>query len=360
MQEQFGAAEYSHVPQTFDLPQQHAQLIQTMKDEPSSLWIYKPSGGARGNGIKLVWEPGQVERDTVKAAVQRYIESPYLIENRKMHLRLYVVVREIDPLRILLFEDGLALLAGQPYSDNPNERGNVHVHLTNAAMSKGAAKDPAADAAYAASHRDVDGDADDEDGERSRTTWSLLPFLDDLEQKGLYDVPQVLADISDAVVKTMLSGQANERFTDRRPGSCFDMFGIDVMFDDRPNPQFGGNSNNNKATVPARTLKPYVLELNLAPQMGGDEQSVRALDARPVCAAFSFSLSFSLRVCLCFCVLLCACLSMSWDRLTLLLCGWCWIRPRGVTFCSLGLVDVLSLGAGDRICAASVVCACRV
>ena len=51
--------------------------------------------------------------------MQRYIESPYLIEKRKMHLRLYVVVREIDPLRIPLFEDGLALLAGQPYSDNP-------------------------------------------------------------------------------------------------------------------------------------------------------------------------------------------------------------------------------------------------
>ena len=31
MREQFGAAEYTHVPQSFDLPQQHAQLIQTMR-----------------------------------------------------------------------------------------------------------------------------------------------------------------------------------------------------------------------------------------------------------------------------------------------------------------------------------------
>ena len=60
--------------------------------------------------------------------------------------------------------------------------------------------------------------------------------------------PQVLADLSDAVVKTMLSGQAIERYTDRRPGSCFDMFGIDIMFEDLPNPLFGQSAGNNSGT----------------------------------------------------------------------------------------------------------------
>ena len=83
--------------------------------------------------------------------------------------------------------------------------------------------------------------------------------------------------------------------------------------------------------MPARTLKPYVLELNLAPQMGGDEQSVRALDARPVCAAFSFSLSFSL----CVFVLLCAsvCLSLYVLGSTHSLVVWVVLNP--TTWCHL-------------------------
>ena len=40
----------------------------------------------------------------------------YLIEGRKVHLRLYVVLRDVDPLRVFLFKDGLALFASEVYS----------------------------------------------------------------------------------------------------------------------------------------------------------------------------------------------------------------------------------------------------
>lgn len=45
----------------------------------------------------------------------------------------------------------------------------------------------------------------------------------------------------------MISGQAKQPFAYRRPGTCYDLFGIDVMFD--------------------RNMHPFVLELNLAPQL---------------------------------------------------------------------------------------------
>ena len=42
--------------------------------------------------------------------------SRYLVEGRKLHLRLYVVVRDVEPLRVFLFKDGLALFASEVYS----------------------------------------------------------------------------------------------------------------------------------------------------------------------------------------------------------------------------------------------------
>ena len=46
------------------------------------------------------------------------------------------------------------------------------------------------------------------------------------------------------VTMTMLCGQARNAFAYRRPGTCYDMFGVDVMFD-------------------GPELDPYILELNL-------------------------------------------------------------------------------------------------
>jgi hypothetical protein len=44
-----------------------------------------------------------------------------------------LAVREVDPLRVLLYEDGLALLAAERWSSDEAQRTNTHVHLTNAA-----------------------------------------------------------------------------------------------------------------------------------------------------------------------------------------------------------------------------------
>lgn len=40
--------------------------------------------------------------------VQRYIENPYIIDKKKFDLRIYAVIKGIDPLEAYLCDEGLA------------------------------------------------------------------------------------------------------------------------------------------------------------------------------------------------------------------------------------------------------------
>lgn len=68
---------------------------------------------------------------------QRYLHKPYLIDNLKFDLRVYVLITCINPLRIFIYKEGLARFATKEYvSPIGSNLANLMMHLTNYAINK--------------------------------------------------------------------------------------------------------------------------------------------------------------------------------------------------------------------------------
>lgn len=69
--------------------------------------------------------------------VQEYIENPLLIEGMKFDLRIYVLLKSLNPLKIYIYHEGLSRLATCNYEkpSSQNQK-NMRMHLTNYAINK--------------------------------------------------------------------------------------------------------------------------------------------------------------------------------------------------------------------------------
>lgn len=73
----------------------------------------------------------------IECVIQRYLASPFLIDNKKNDLRLYVMVASLDPLVVYLNDEGLARFCSDDYQEpNPQNSGMDTIHLTNYSVNK--------------------------------------------------------------------------------------------------------------------------------------------------------------------------------------------------------------------------------
>lgn len=70
---------------------------------------------------------------------QHYIEKPLVMNGAKFDLRIYVYVSSLDPLKIYIYNDGLARFASVPYCAE-HSFNNQYMHLTNFSINKFAEK----------------------------------------------------------------------------------------------------------------------------------------------------------------------------------------------------------------------------
>lgn len=67
------------------------------------------------------------------------MHKPYLIDGLKFDLRVYVLITSVFPLRVFIYEEGLARFATSEYTPPIGSNlKNLYMHLTNYAINKDA------------------------------------------------------------------------------------------------------------------------------------------------------------------------------------------------------------------------------
>lgn len=94
----------------------------------------KPANACQGRGIHIVDEIRDVNFNE-RSVISKYITNPLLINGHKFDLRIYVVVTGYEPLRVYVYQEGLARFATESYSSKI-DKNNKFMHLTNYAINK--------------------------------------------------------------------------------------------------------------------------------------------------------------------------------------------------------------------------------
>ncbi|KAL4004487.1 phosphoethanolamine N-methyltransferase [Sarotherodon galilaeus] len=245
MQELF-PEEYDFYPRSWILPEEYQQFttqIHMVKEKDATVnptFIVKPDGGSQGDGIYLIRDPSDLKLMTGSQAkqgvVQEYIQKPLLIDKLKFDIRLYVLIKSLEPLEIYIAKEGLTRFCTEPYQE-PSQKNLSHVfmHLTNYSLNVHSGNFVHSDSQSTGSKR------------------TLSSVLYRLAAKGV-DIKRVWSDIIALVIKTVIAVVPELRVyyqADIPPGkpgpTCFQILGFDILL--------------------MKNLKPVLLEVNSNPSM---------------------------------------------------------------------------------------------
>ncbi|XP_029300490.1 tubulin polyglutamylase TTLL11 isoform X1 [Cottoperca gobio] len=245
MQELF-PEEYDFYPRSWILPeecQQFSTQIRMVKENDATVnptFIVKPDGGSQGDGIYLIRDPSDLKlmvgSQAKQAVVQEYIQRPLLIDKLKFDIRLYVLLKSLEPLEIYIAKEGLTRFCTEPYQE-PCQKNLSHVfmHLTNYSLNVHSGNFVHSDSQSTGSKR------------------TLSSVLYRLAAKGV-DIKKVWSDIIALVIKTAIAVVPELRVyyqADIPPGkpgpTCFQILGFDILL--------------------MKNLKPVLLEVNSNPSM---------------------------------------------------------------------------------------------
>jgi tubulin polyglutamylase TTLL2 len=122
---------YDFFPLAFILPTEYTKFVKEYsQQETKGIWICKPADSSRGRKIFLIKELTELMYDS-QYLVQKYVAKPLLVGGYKMDLRIYVLVTSFHPLKVFLYEDGLARFGTTKYDNDMTDLGNLFSHLTN-------------------------------------------------------------------------------------------------------------------------------------------------------------------------------------------------------------------------------------
>lgn len=257
--------EFAFAPETFVLPAQLDAFLERFKTPRGGkrrrTFILKPDAGCQGKGIALAQTAdgalsslravGALREDgrsgATSVVAQKYLADPFLIHGYKFDLRVYALVLCADPLRVFVYGDGLARFCTERYeAPKASNLEQTCMHLTNYAVNK------------KNENFVFNSDASETGGGDGGSKWTIEGLRAYMEREG-HDFDEVWADVTDLVVKTVISAQPAlahnyNRVMPPETGNdgyaCFEILGIDVMLDAK--------------------LKPWLIEVNHSPSFTAD------------------------------------------------------------------------------------------
>ena len=104
-----------------------------------NIWIMKPSNLSRGRGVTCVDSLQPIEQSLSATndsglIVQKYIENPLIISNRKFDIRQWVLVTCLNPLVIWMWKEPYVRFGAEDYK--MDDLNNIYSHLTNNSIAK--------------------------------------------------------------------------------------------------------------------------------------------------------------------------------------------------------------------------------
>lgn len=195
--------------------------------------------------LKVVkWRKEMEEKEKLETykdvyVVSKYIEDPYLIDERKFDIRIYVLVLSFTPLRVYIYRAGFCRFSRTTYNGSKVDHHSststyvisfvkealkdMSVHLTNVAVQRRGAC------------------------EANSSKWplhSLRLYL--MTQIGWERTNRVFEDIQSVVIRSLLAVQQ----VVTQDKHCFEIYGYDILLD--------------------RQLKPWLIEANASPSLQTD------------------------------------------------------------------------------------------
>jgi tubulin monoglycylase TTLL3/8 len=188
------------------------------------IWIVKPGRKSRGREIMLFNNLEDIKNYTQNPqqwVIQKYIENPMLINNKKFDIRQWVLVSNCEPLTIWVYKYSYLRFTVENYDSS--DLTNQFIHLTNNSISKHSQK---------FSKSEIAG-----------CMWHISQFIEYLTEKynKNYWEEVIFPKICEIVKWSLVSiGNLGRK-------NCFEVFGYDFMIDNK--------------------LKPWLLEVNSSPAM---------------------------------------------------------------------------------------------
>ncbi|XP_019378470.1 PREDICTED: tubulin polyglutamylase TTLL6, partial [Gavialis gangeticus] len=228
--------EFNFFPRTWCLPADYGDLQTYSRSRKYKTYICKPDSGCQGRGIFITKSVKDIKpgEDMI---CQLYISRPFIIDKFKFDLRIYVLVTSCDPLKIFVYEEGLARFATSTYSDpSQNNLDDVCMHLTNYSINKHSANF-----------------VRNEDSGSKRKLSTFNKYM----QKHGYDIDQMWLDMEDVIIKTLIAAHPVIKHNyhtcfpnHTMPSACFEILGFDILLDHK--------------------LRPWLLEVNHSPSFSTD------------------------------------------------------------------------------------------